>query len=67
MNYGLLTLDDDLDITGTDSGVKTLGTGSMSGKIIIAGGSLRITGGGISSRSGLFICNEIGRLEVSST
>ena len=69
VDYGLLTLDGDLDITGSDIGVKALGTGSTSGKIIIAGGSLRITGGarGISSQSGLFICNEIEQLEVSAT
>ena len=68
VHTGSLTIDGDFDITASDIGLKTEGTSSAAGKVNIAGGNISIAGGsrGISSQSGLYICNEIERLEVTA-
>jgi len=69
VHIGSLTIDGDFEIAASEIGIKAEGTSSTAGKVNIAGGSIRITAGyrGITSQSGLCICNEVERLEVTVT
>ena len=66
---GLLTINGDFDIAASDMGIKVEGSGSKTGRLTLAGGNIGINAGyrGISTESGLFICNEIDRLEITVT
>lgn len=68
-NLGMLTLNGDFDITGAFTGINVTGTSSRNGKLIVAGGNIKVTAGyhAVHTESALYLNNAIKRFEATST